>query len=304
MHGWDKADYTQVMRAARQVIAIAFIVLASCAGQGGKPAAAPLPPSPPPPRAQHFHLPGIGGYRSIDRLFLQGLKQGGLDADVHPYDWTVKDTGLGALLATELHKEETAKVAAMIAELAREHRGARLTVSAHSGGAGIIVWALETLPDDVQIDSLLLLSPALSPPYDLSRALCHVRGKVYVFYSPYDVAVLGVGTQMLGTIDGVRSDAAGRVGFKQPPTADEAEYRKLVQVPYDPAWIQLGNIGEHIGTLARPFAREVVAPLMLTGVLPHIEQREDPLKTPATVPSGAAPAEPPTTTPAAQAPPR
>jgi hypothetical protein len=285
------------------VIVFSLLPLA-CAKPQAKPVAASAVAPLPPPRAQHLHLPGIGGYRSIDRMFLQGLEQGGIDAEVRAYDWTVRDTGLGALLTSDLHKEETAKVAAMLTELARKDPRARVTASAHSGGAGIVVWALESLPDDVTIDSLLLLSPALSPPYDLTRALKHVRNKVYVFYSPYDVAVLGVGTQMLGTIDGVKSDAAGRVGFKRPDGADQIQYAKLVQVPYDPAWMQLGNIGEHIGTLARPFAREVVAPLILTGVLPRIEQADDPLKTPATLPSAGDAAPAATTTPAVPTPPR
>ena len=218
-------------------------------------------------------------------MFLQGLHQGGLDAEFRPFDWTNKDPGLGALLATETHKTESANLAALLRELAAAHPGARITVSVHSGGAGIIAWALEQLPDDVMIDSLLLLSPALSPEYDLSTALRHVRNRAYVFYSPYDVAVLGVGTRMFGTIDGIKTDAAGRVGFSRPKTADETQYGKLIQVRYDGSWIRVGNIGDHIGTLARPFARRIVAPLMLTGNLPALD--DEPLTTPATLPVGA-----------------
>jgi hypothetical protein len=126
---------------------------------------------------------------------------------------------------------------------------------------------------------------------------------VYAFYSPYDVAVLGIGTKMLGTIDGVKVDASGKVGFAKPKAADESEYEKLVQVAYDARWVKLGHIGDHIGPLARPFARKVLAPLLLTGALPQPAE-EDVLTLPATLPSGA-PATPPaaaTTTPAIPAP--
>ena len=252
-----------------------------------------------PPPAYHIHLPGIGGYRSIDRFMLRGLREGGFDAQIEPYDWTEEDPGLGALLATQRHKTESKRVAQLILKHVREHPDSRLTVSAHSGGAGIIVWALEQLPDDAKIDTLVLLAPALSPRYDLTKALRHVRGHVYAFYSPYDIAVLGIGTSMLGTIDGVKTDAAGKVGFAKPTSADDRQYAKLVQIPYDAAWVRLGNIGDHIGALTRPFGKAVLAPLLLTGQLPRLE-KDDTLKSPATLPAGAPPTPPaePATTPA------
>jgi hypothetical protein len=252
-----------------------------------------------PPKAYHIHLPGIGGYRGIDRGMLLGLQEGGLDAEMRPYDWTNGDPGLGALLATERHKVETQRVTKMIADLRREHPDSRITITCHSGGAGIIVWALEALPADVMVDGVMLLSPALSPKYDLSKALRHVRGKAYVIYSPYDVAVLGVGTSMFGTMDGVKTEASGKTGFAKPQGADEREYQKLVQVPYDAHWVKLGNIGDHIGSMSRPFARKVLAPLLLKGQLP-MTANDDVLKVPATLPAGAGPTPPaaPTTTPA------
>ena len=147
----------------------------------------------------------------------------------------------------------------------RDHPGSRITVTAHSAGSGIIAWALEQLPDDVTIDSLILLAPALSPGYDLSRALTHVRERAFVFFSPHDSTVLGFGTRMFGTVDGPKVDASGRVGFTMPPGADANQYAKLVQIPYRVAWARLDNIGDHIGTMERAFAREVLAPVVLRG---------------------------------------
>jgi hypothetical protein len=233
----------------------------------------------------HLHLPGIGGYRSVDRFMLRGLVEGGFTSTIHPYDWTGTDAGLAALVATRRHRDEAGKIAAIIVKQAREHPRARITVTTHSAGAGIITWALEQLPPDVQIDTLVLLAPALSPAYDLSRALRHVRGKVYAFTSPYDVAVLGIGTKMFGTVDGIKAEAAGMAGFVRPERGDEQQYAKLVQIPYQSAWIKLGNIGDHIGTLNRPFSRDVLAPLLVSGTLPTIKSQE-PIKLPP--PPGAA----------------
>jgi hypothetical protein len=223
------------------------------------------------PEPYHLHLNGIGGFRIVDRFMLSGLKQGGLDADVQAYDWCGDDAGLGALLQQKLHVEQSKIVAGIIAKAARAQPGRRITLSAHSAGAGIIIWALEDLPKDVKVDSLALLSPALSPEYDLSKALKHITGNVYVFYSTYDEAVLGLGTRLFGTVDGIKTDAAGRVGFKEPAGADREEYAKIIQVPYEKSWIRLGNIGDHIGSMSRPFARQIIAPLLLKGILPRPE---------------------------------
>jgi pimeloyl-ACP methyl ester carboxylesterase len=265
--------------------------------------AATQPDPPPPP--YHLHLNGIGGYRFIDKYMLVGLQDGGVTGDVRAYDWTGVDVGLGALLVDSRHREQAKKVAELITEIAREQPGRRITLSTHSAGAGIAVWALAQLPDDVNVDSILMLAPALSPQFDLSPALRHVTGKLYAFYSPYDGAVLGLGTKMFGTVDGVKTEAAGKVGFKMPTTADPNQYEKLVQVPYDSAWMRLGNIGDHIGTLNRAFAREVLAPLMLTGQLPRIATapgKKEPISFPPPRPtSKAMPTTIPTTAPAAAA---
>ena len=80
--------------------------------------------------------------------------------------------------------------------------------------------------------------------------------------------VLGVGTKLFGTIDGVKTDAAGRVGFDQPPTADAQQYKKLVALPYDTSWFKYGDAGDHIGGMRESFGKNILAPLILQGTLP------------------------------------
>ena len=247
-------------------------------------AAAAAEVAPAEPRPYLLHLPGIGGKRSIDRMLVGGLTEGGIDADVEIYDWTRDDPGLNALVARQRNSEEAKVVAAKILEVHRADPGRKIYLTAHSGGSGILAWALEQLPDDVHVESIMLLAPALSPEYDLSAALRHVRGKAYVFHSAHD-PILGIGTRMFGTIDGVKTDAMGRVGFKQPDGADAEQYEKLVAVSYDPAWIRLRNIGDHIGPMMRPFARDVLAPLLDTGVLPILPPLQLPATTQATRPA-------------------
>ncbi len=255
------------MKPAAPAILLALLIAAGCNHNGPPRAAKRVAPRLPPSRPYLLHLPGIGGERSIDRMLTQGLMQGGVDAEVEIYDWTASDAGLSALYARQRHQREADVVARKITERFRADPRTRIYLSGHSGGTGIALWALEKLPPDVKVESLLMLASAMSPTYDLSPALRRVRGKAYALHSPYD-PVLGIGTRMFGTIDGIKTDAAGRVGFTRPSgAADARQYEKLVSIGFDPAWIPLSNIGDHVGPMMRPFAREVLAPLLQTGVL-------------------------------------
>lgn len=238
-----------------------------------RPVAGDAAPAPR-PAAEHqtyvLHLPGISGALPDDKQLLAGLAEGGITAQTEIFDWTGGRTGIPALQNYKQNHEIALKLAQKIIEHYRADPLAPICLVGHSGGSGLAVWALENLPAEVQIDSLLLLAPALSPDYDLTKALRHVRCRAYVFSSLMDTIVLGTGTKMFGTIDGVKCDAAGRVGFNKPKSADEAEYTKLVSKPYDRDWMKLyGHIGDHMGPLGERFAREYLAPLLLKDLAVH-----------------------------------
>jgi len=199
----------------------------------------------------------------IDRNLTNGLKDGGWAGPIKIYDWTENDPGMAALLSRRRNDQEAQKVADMIQAKLKEDPQLQITITSHSGGTGIAVWALEKLPANVKVQTLMLLSSALSPEYDLSAALKHVRGKAYSFNSENDTLVLGAGTKALGTIDGVKTAAAGMVGFTEPPDGDDDQYAKLVQRPWVQEWMALDNAGTHIGTMSRPFAEAVLAPILI-----------------------------------------
>lgn len=252
------------------------LVLSLCTFLGISPAplqADGAPPSGNPEPAPHtflLHLNGIGGKRIMDRWLLEGLAQGGLEASYRIYDWTGDEEGMLALADVKLHQTESAKVAAMLADYHRDHPADRIILTSHSAGAGIAAWALSQLPAGTNIDTWLMLEPALSPQFDLSAALSHVNGRAYVFSSINDGIVLSAGTRLMGTVDRVQTDAAGFSGFVRPPQGDVRQYQKLISVPYDTAWLRLGNFGDHIGCMMRPFARAVIAPILIDGVIPKL----------------------------------
>jgi hypothetical protein len=144
--------------------------------------------------------------------------------------------------------------------------GAHVFLVGKSGGAGVIVRALELL-GEAAVERVVLLAPALSPSYDLSQALCGVRSEMVVFWSPLDVFLLGLGTLVFGTMDRVRTVGAGLVGFAAPQRGDRegaqnGAYGKLRQVRWQPAMIRSGYLGGHFGPDCPLFLKKYVVPLL------------------------------------------
>ncbi|MBC8107695.1 MAG: hypothetical protein H7Z14_13975 [Anaerolineae bacterium] len=216
----------------------------------------------------HMHLPGIGGAMFIHRWWCREIHSAGPTTQSVVYDWTGRRFPIDVLQSVERNRREAKNVATQIAKMRRDHPKDRIVISAESGGTGMAVWELEDLPADVHVDAVVLIAPALSPEYDLSAALKHVRGAMHVFVSEQDNLILAWGTEQYGTIDGKHVQAAGRFGFVQPKTADATQYAKLVQVPHQSAWWKYWNFGGHGGGMSPAFAKHVIAPLIARGVLP------------------------------------
>lgn len=210
-----------------------------------------------------LHLPGIGGDSPFDRWWMNELRLGRAADRVELYDWTCHDPWIDALQAYARNHREAQKIADRIVDHLGADPRAKIVLTAESGGAGPALWALEKLPAGAMVDELVLVAPAISPGYDLSAALRHVRRTAYAFTSARDWFMLGWGTSTFGTIDGKKCDAAGRFGFVRPPAADRAQYRKLVQLPYQSAWARWFNFGSHTGAMSPAFARHFLAPLLV-----------------------------------------
>jgi hypothetical protein len=216
----------------------------------------------------HLHLPGIGGESIIHQWWCREIHAAGPTTRSDLYDWTGRRWPITVLQSVARNKDASWRVAEQITKLRRAHPDARIVISSESGGAGPTVWALEDLPADVFVDSVVLIAPALSPDFDLSNALRHVRGKAYAFVSADDNFILAWGTRTYGTIDGKNVDAAGHVGFVKPEHADETQYAKLAQIHHQSAWSKYWNFGGHGGAMSPMFAKYVIAPLIARGEVP------------------------------------
>ncbi|MEJ7637998.1 MAG: alpha/beta hydrolase [Singulisphaera sp.] len=165
------------------------------------------------------------------------------------------------------HDAKGRGLAVEVAEFKARRPGAPVFLVGKSGGTGLVARALERLPEGT-VEAAVLLAPALSPGYDLTRALRAVRREMVVFWSPMDVFVLGLGTRLFGTIDRRRVVSAGLVGFRRPEALDEqgkAQYAKLRQVRWRPVMARTGYLGGHVGPDSPAFLRRYVVPLLRVG---------------------------------------
>lgn len=228
------------------------------------------------PEPYLVHFPGIGGATFFHKMYLQALRTGGFDAEIHLHDWSRGRFPIVALQDYERNRRLARAFAARLTERHRRNPERPIYLSSESGGTGMLLWVLEELPDDVQVDVAVLIAPAVSPDYDLTPALRRVRKRMLVFQSPNDWFILGVGTNLFGTMDGVKTDAAGRVGFRMPAGADPRQYEKLTTFRYAQGWRwTYGYGGGHFDCLAPRFASGFIAPLLTDLATP------EPIHTPA-----------------------
>jgi len=214
-------------------------------------------------------LPGIEGRGVLNYTVAKGLADGGVPAAIEVYDWTFGGsflTSVVSLRASGHNRSEAREVARKIMAYQDRYPGRPTHLVGHSGGGGVAVFALESLPPGRQATSAILLAPALSPDYDLRGALRHTQQGIYSFYSPYDVGFLKVGTSLAGTIDGQYGRAAGAVGFTMPwglSQEDRRLYASLLhQQKYLPKMAGAGHTGSHVGWAGRTFVAEWLAPLI------------------------------------------
>lgn len=227
----------------------------------------PLPG--PPPESDETALvlvvDGVGGLDLCSLGLAYAVARAGLKHRVQPLAW---GHGFGRWYRDLTNVENHARQSALLADLVRSYRAQHpdrpVFLVGKSGGTGVVVRALELLPDET-VEAAVLLAPAISPSYDLSRALAALRRELHVFWSPLDVFILDAGTRLFGTIDRVRSPAAGRSSFRMPPGLGPeaaAQYGKLRQVRWSPRMAPTGYLGGHVGTDSPAFLGRYVVPIL------------------------------------------
>ncbi|MBS0264989.1 MAG: alpha/beta hydrolase [Planctomycetes bacterium] len=224
-----------------------------------------------PERAEHGYaivLPGIEGTSFHNISIARGLVAGGFDGAVEVCDWTTGHWPCMAyhLMALERNRAVAREIATQIMAYQDQYPGRPVALIGHSGGGAMSVLVLEALPEDRKVSRVILLAAAISPDYDLTRALSRTESGIVNFHSWGDIPHLVVGTLALGTIDREHSVSAGASGFHIPSELSEDARQlyadRLHQIPYRLEMARSFNAGGHIGPTNKAFVSEWVAPLL------------------------------------------
>lgn len=217
-----------------------------------------------------FYVDGAGGGGPITDGtpdVRRGFVEAGFDGDFRPFGW---QTGLGALAdevaSVEYKRRAGERLAAEIVR-AMEAGQSRISIVATSAGTIVAIFALEALPEGASVESVALLSSAVSADYDLSAALDRISSSLLVFRSERDSLLRSL-IPLVGSAD--RADVGDRVaglyGFLLPDDADEqrrAAYRKVETVEWCDKLREVDHTGGHTDCKRPRFIRAVVAPRLI-----------------------------------------
>ena len=214
-------------------------------------------------------LPGIEGVSRTNLRIRRAIDDGGVDRSLQiwPWGWPVPLVGMVMNQIDFVGNYLNAHVIARrIMTYQDEYPGRPVHIVGQSGGGGIAIMAAQALPEDRQIDGVILLSASMSSAYDIAKALKRSRSGIVNYYNPNDAILLAIATTVLGNVDGLHGPSAGLIGFDEPgeSASDERKeaYRKLYQIRLTSLMVA-GRNGSHFSTSRYDFLAQYVTPLLL-----------------------------------------
>jgi pimeloyl-ACP methyl ester carboxylesterase len=206
---------------------------------------------------------GSGDFRTLSTGMACAVAEAGLPLYVETFVWS---HGYGRYVRDHTdhcnHLAKGCALAQRVLAWRRAYPCLKIYLAGHSAGNAVVLAAAERLPPDT-VDRIVLLAPSVSPGYDLRPALASSREGIDAFVSNRDRVVLDFCMRVVGTADGGRGPAAGRVGFRPVvgTPADAALYTRLRQHSWDPAVSWTGHAGGHYGSNRVCFVSAYVLPL-------------------------------------------
>jgi pimeloyl-ACP methyl ester carboxylesterase len=211
-------------------------------------------------------LPGIESESVFTYGMCDGLADGGVPGQIRVFNWGLPFPGgyLANLTRIDRNRRRAIDIAHEITKYQDAFPDRPVHVVAQSGGAGLAIFAAEALPQNRQIDGIVLLGGALSPTYNLAKAMRKTRKGILNSYSSKDALVLRWGTRLFGTIDRQFTPACGCVGFSIPDSLTDDERRlydqKLHQLPWCLDMIDCHHLGGHLSSGSQAFLARKIAP--------------------------------------------
>ncbi len=216
-------------------------------------------------------LPGIEAAGPFPEDIREALSAGDVPGAKRIFYWglPMPEGYLPNLMWISRNKIKAAELAGEIAEYQDAFPGRPVHIVANSGGAGPAIFAIEMLPPERKIESLVLLGGAVSDGYDLRKALERTRRGILNCHSDRDGGVLGLGTLVFGSADRRHSWSCGFKGFRLPShlrtdSAAKAAYLRLFQIAWHPNMAdECDHFGSHDFAAAPAFVRRYVAPWLI-----------------------------------------
>ncbi len=209
-------------------------------------------------------LPGIEGESEFNHNIRRGLMRAGSHRAMPIYNWGRPIPGVGMLLnQVDVIGNRIAggSIARMIEQYQDSYPNRPVYLIGHSGGGGVAVFAAESLAAGRKIEGLVLLSASIDGSYDLTKALGHCKNGILNVYNPEDTGLLGVGTAVMGNVDGGRGPSAGLRGFSK-------KRSKLYQLQMTGGMTAASGGGTHDAATRPGFVASYVAPWVLSSAWP------------------------------------
>ena len=202
-----------------------------------------------------YYLDGAGNWGYGVATVPQGLKAAGYPGHVEVFIWTSSFNPAVDQINMPGNKFRAAILSGKINDYLRRYPDNNVDLIALSAGTGIATWAVEGVSDKYKVANLVLLGSSLSYDYDMSEALSHMKGKIYVYYSPHD-EVLTTGARALGTVDRKFVDGAGLRGLH--PNGQSSP--RVVNIGWNSRYSRLGWAGSHTDATSQAFVQHEIAP--------------------------------------------
>lgn len=219
-------------------------------------------------------LTGVQGRSLFEQQIALGLADAGVTGRIEIIDWTTGNLLriFEHLRGRRLAADAAERVVRRIEEYRRKNAVAPIRIVGYSGGAYVTLLLLELLPPGIKITQAALLAPAVSPYLDVMPLAERTERGLTSFYSPFDVAVLGLVPAVVGTIDGWHSPAAGLVGFHPEGLALPGEKetksptigQRFREHRFRLRWLAHFHYGGHLGYPNRVWACETLGELFVS----------------------------------------
>lgn len=216
-----------------------------------------------PSRAEHgglmILLPGVANSKIPLRGLAGRISRENPEFEVRIQIWGRPLQSLYNLSAVAQNQAAAAELADQITAYRRAHPDRPVYLCGYSGGGGVALLTLASLPADIQIDRLFLVAAAISPDYPITaQVLPHVREFVVNYASRLDTTVRW-GTQLAGTIDRKYVASAGSMGFT-------AAHPQLLQVFWNRHMLSALHLGLHGFYLSPLWQKRYLVPLTAPGL--------------------------------------